>query len=562
VKRILLSMMALALVASSATRAAAEDTNKPVAVLAIASYDRLMTDIAFIGNLTGSPDLDKNLEGMIQLFTQGQGLAGLDRKRPLGVSLTTDGLQFQPLIILPVTDLQQLLGALEGLVGPAEETGDGVFELDVFNQQIFVKEKNSWAYLSIASEPLANLPDDANTLFGGLEKTYDLAGRLHIQNVPEVFRTMIVDQLRVGVEAGLARQPDETDEAYESRKKLVDAQINSLTAVINDLDQLTLGVAIQPDAKTANLDLAFTALEGTATAKALGTGKKSPSDFAGFLDPEAAASICLNAELGKGDADQFISGLEAIRTEALKHIENDANLPDEASRKLAAEMVAQVLDAVKATFEEGSIDAGATLNLSEDKLAVVVGAHVADTKKLEEALKKFAKLGETDPKVPKIKFNAAEHAGIQFHSASIDVPAERKVSKVVGDKLDVSVGIGAKAVYLALGSDSLQLAKALIDRSKGSASKEQLPLVANVALERLFKFAAAMSEDSGASTESLQGMIKDLAKAPGKDHVKVEYTPQANGGTIRISAEEGVLLILGSALQNAQASGAIPGFGP
>ena len=56
-KRILLPMLAVALVALPAARARAQDKNnatKPVAVLAIASYDRLMSDIAFIGNLTGT----------------------------------------------------------------------------------------------------------------------------------------------------------------------------------------------------------------------------------------------------------------------------------------------------------------------------------------------------------------------------------------------------------------------------------------------------------------------------------------------------------------------------
>jgi heterodisulfide reductase subunit B len=57
-------------------------------------------------------------------------------------------------------------------------------------------------------------------------------------------------------------------------------------------------------------------------------------------------------------------------------------------------------------------------------------------------------------------------------------------------------------------------------------------------------------------------MAEDLAKTAGKDHVRLEYVPQDNGGSIRLSAEEGVLQLLGNALKNAQASGAIPGFGP
>jgi hypothetical protein len=569
VKRILLPMLAFALLAFPVMRCAAEDQNgatKPVAVLAIASYERLMTDIAFIGNLTGNPDLDKNLEGMIQLFTQGQGLAGLDKKRPLGITLTTDGLQFQPLVVLPVTDLGALLTSLEGLIGAAEKGEKDVYQLDVFNQQVFIKENNKWAYVAMSPEVLDNLPNDGGSLFDGLEKNYDIAGRLHVQNVPEVFRTMLIDQLRLGVEAGLSRQPDEKDDAFEARKKMVDAQIDSLTAVISDLEQLTLGVAIDPAAKTAHIDLSFSAVAGTDTAKQFAQAKPATSNFAGFLVPDAAASLNLTTQLAESDAEQFVSGLEALRVQALQYVENEAGLPNESSKKLAQEVVGQVFDAIKATFQTGKIDAGATLSLSDDSMALVVGAYVADPKSLEEALRKFAKLGETEPDVPKITFDATEHAGISFHTASIPVPADQKVSKVLGDKLDVAVGIGEKSVYLALGKDSLPMAKKLIDASKSTATKQVPPFQLNVSLAPIFKFAAAVQDgaeggdaDGGAN---LKAMAEDLAKAAGKDHVRLEYMPQPNGATLRLSAEEGVLQLLGTALKNAQASGALPGFGP
>jgi hypothetical protein len=561
VKKILLSLMAGLLFALPATRSFAEEgESKPVAVLTIASYERLMSDIAFIGNLTGSPDLDKNLEGMIQLFTQGQGLAGLDKKRPIGVTLTTDGLQFQPLIVLPVDNVKALLEALAGLVGEAQDAGNGVFELDVFNQKIYVKELNKWAFLSTSPEALANLPKDASTLFGGLDKSYDIAGRLHVQNVPEVFRTMIIDQLRVGVEAGLARQPEESDEAFATRKKLVESQIDSLTKAINELEQLTLGLAIDQTTNSAHLDLSFAAIAGSDSAKQLSQAKSSTSNFAGFIRPEAAASLNVTTELAKGDTDQYVAGLEALRGQALQRIDSEEKLGDENAKKLAKEIVGQVFDAIKATFESGKIDAGATLNVGEESMALVVGAYVADTKSLDEALKKFAKLMEKEPNFPAIKFDAEKYAGISFSTTSVPVPADNRISKVVGAKLDVAVGIGEKAVYLALGTDSLALAKQLIDASKAQTGKTLPPFQLNVALTPVFKFAKAL-QDPGAES-SLVSMLEDLAKTPGKDHVRLEYMPQPNGGTIRLSAEAGVLQLLGSALKDAQASGTLPGLGP
>jgi hypothetical protein len=223
-------------------------------------------------------------------------------------------------------------------------------------------------------------------------------------------------------------------------------------------------------------------------------------------------------------------------------------------------MVGEVFDAIKVTFESGKIDAGATLNLSEKSLALVVGAYVAEPKSVEDALHKLAKLGEKEPNLPKIKFDADKHAGIRFHSASIPVPPDRKIAKILGDQLDVSVGIGEKVVYLALGTDSLEMAKGLIDSSKAQASKQLPPFQLNVSLGPVLKFIAALGEDAADDESMLKKLAKDLAKTPGKDHLRLEYMPQPNGATIRLSAEEGVLMLLGTALKSAQESGAIPGF--
>lgn len=563
-KRFLLPMLAAALVAGSTLRclakddAGAQDTGvKPVAVLTIASYERLMGDIAFIGNLAGSPDLDKNLEGMIQLFTQGQGLNGLDKKRPLGVTLATDGTQFQPLVILPVTNLKTLLEALEGLVGAAEDKGNGAFELNVFNQKVFVKEKNGWAFVGQTLEALEAAPADPAKVFGGLEKEYDVAARLYVQNIPELYRTLLVDQLRLGVEAGLSRQEGETDEAYASRQKMVETQIAALSKAINDVDQLTLGVALDTQAKTAHVDLSISVVAGGDLAKQFAQVQNVTSDFAGFLVADAAASLNLSAKIGKSEGEQFVAGLKALREQTLKQLDTNEKLADESSKGLAKEMASQVFDAIQATIESGKVDAGATLNLSDKAIALVVGAYVADPKPLEDALKKFAKLAEKEPNFPGIKFDSAQHAGVRFHTTAIPVPESEEIAKILGNKLDVAVGIGPQSVYLAVGTDSLAMCKTLIDKSKADAGKQVPPFQLNVSLAPIFQFAAAMHDG-----ETVAAMAKDLAAAKGKDHVSLVVTPQPNAIRIRLSAEEGVLQLLGTAFKNAQASGGLPGIGP
>ena len=92
-----------------------------------------------------------------------------------------------------------------------------------------------------------------------------------------------------------------------------------------------------------------------------------------------------------------------------------------------------------------------------------------------------------------------------------------------------------------------------------SAGKQVPPFQLNVSLAPIFEFAAAMQdEDAGAAVRE---MAKGLAEAKGKDHVTLIVSPQPNAIRIRLTAEEGVLQLLGTAFKNAQAGGGVPGLG-
>ncbi|MEX2112941.1 MAG: hypothetical protein WD845_07130 [Pirellulales bacterium] len=557
-KRFLASLLAVALVAATAMHSpartlAAAENSKPVAVLSIASYDRVMADVAMFGELAGNPDLAQNLEGMLKLFTQGQGLAGLDQKRPWCVGVLTDDVSFQPLVYLPVDDVKQLLESLAGLIGEAEEAGDGLYQLNVFGQEIVVKEANKWAIVGQAVDAVNAAPAEPTKLLDGMDTNYDVAIRLYVQNIPEVYRSLAIDQLRMGVESGLGRTPDEDDAQYEARRAITEKQLDALTTAISDIDQVTLGAAVDIAAKTAHIDLSITAVPGSKSAKQMAQMKAVPSAFSGFIAPDAAASLNITTEIAKDDASQIAAALTTIRSSAMDHIENESKLEDDGSKQLAKEMLGEVFDALQATLESGKIDAAATLNLSDKSMALVVGAYIAEPQKLEDALQKFAKLAESKPDFPGIKFNADKHGDIRFHTASIPVPQDKSIAKVLGEKLDVAVGIGTQSVYLALGTDSLAMAKSLIDKSKAASSTPLPPFQLNVSLTPVFQFATAMQAEE--DREKLKVWSDELAKAAGKDKVTLVVKPEEAGLTIRLEAQEGVLRLLANIGKMATAAG-------
>lgn len=555
----LLATLAFALLVTHAQSSSAqearraEDSNKPVAVLTIANYERMLVDVAYLGKLIGFGEFDKQIEGAIDLFTNGQGLVGFDKKRPFGLVLTTDGVQFQPLILLPVTDLEKLLEALAPLLGDAEDVGDGVWELSLFDQSIFFKEKAGYGCIALSPDVLAELPAKPGELLGGLDKNYDAGVRLYVRNIPDPYRAMLVDQLRLGIQGSVERRPNETDANLTARKQEANTQLAVLVKAIDDIDQLTLGAALDPVQGRGRLDVQVTAVEGSAAARLFAQVTSGTSDFAGFVQDDMAMSLNLSAKVSPASTPPLLAALNTLRGRLLLELEADPRVLDPNTKRVTKEVMGQFFDAVATTLASGRIDAGAAISLGEKTLTIVGGAHIKDPAVLEDAVKKFGKIGEINPNFAQLKFNADEHDGVRFHTTTIAVPQDQRLSKALGDRLDVAVGIGADRAYLALGPDSLALCKSLMDKSKALRDKEVPPLRLNLSLAPIFQFAAAVSPPppAGAVGPTPAEMAAQLAVAPGKDHLQVVVIPQGNTFTLRIDAEEGVLRLITAALQQA-----------
>ena len=71
-------------------------TAKPVLVVSFPSYEKLMADVDFLGQLAGQPNRSQQIEAMIQVFTQGQGLKGLDKTKPWGGAVFATDADFSP----------------------------------------------------------------------------------------------------------------------------------------------------------------------------------------------------------------------------------------------------------------------------------------------------------------------------------------------------------------------------------------------------------------------------------------------------------------------------------
>ena len=159
------------------------------------------------------------------------------------MTLTTDGISFQPLVFLPVTNLKQLLESLSALIGEAARLGRRTLRTQrVRPRHPGQGEGNGWAFVGQNADAVNAAPADPAKLLGGLDKDYDVAIRLHVQNIPE-----LIARWRSTSFARRRRRPGPWSRRkrrqYEARKKIIEKQIEALTTAINDIDQLTLGAA-------------------------------------------------------------------------------------------------------------------------------------------------------------------------------------------------------------------------------------------------------------------------------------------------------------------------------
>lgn len=560
-KKTLLSTLAVALLLlGGASRANADDQMKPIIVVSISSYQKILDDIGFVGKLSDNPDIAKNLEGMITLFTQGQGLAGLDKTKPWGLAASTDGLSFQILGFIPVTDLKKLLDALGGLLGEPEKE-DGVYKIQApaMPIPIYIKEKDGYAYLSQDSAGLQNLPKDPTKVLGGLDKKYDIAVRLNIQNIPEVFRQLAIDQIKLGVEGNLEQAPGETDAAYEARSKTTQQQMDAMVTMINELDEVVLGWAIDQPGRRTFLDLSMTAVEGSKTAKQMVTAPSGPSKFSGFQMKDAVASLHVNSKSAPEDTVQTVAMIRQLKSQVDQQLDDTLG-SNESVKTTVKEVVAEVMSVIEDTLKKGNLNGGAVV-LGDGPYTLAAGGLVSDGERLEGVIKKLADLAKTDPNFPAdgLKMNAGTHKGVKFHTLTVDIPdgdeSAEAAKKLLGDKAIVTVAFGKETAFFAVGDKGMETIKTVIDNSEGVTQTDNRPLDFTLRLAPVLKL---MSEQEDANP-MLASMASAL-KSSGKDRIQLTAEPIRNGYLYRLEAEEGILQLIGAAAKMAAQQSGVGAF--
>jgi hypothetical protein len=537
---------------------AAASQTKTLAVVAVNSYDELVADIGFAGSLADRPETGQMIDGMIALFTQGKGLTGVDKSKPWGVVVQTDGEQILPIGCLPVTSLDEVVSLGQPFGIQVNENSEGIKEITLPNQQtLYATAKGGWAFLSLSSEALASAPSNPSALLSKLVADYDVAVRISVPNAPEMYKKKAIDAMQAGLKQGLEQQPNEDDAAFEARKQLSEAQMAQIVRMINAIDEVTVGWALDAQQQRAYADFTYTFLPDSKMAKQMNSYGQPQTNFAGFYQSDAAVTMSFASKtdpsLIQDDIEQFRATMQTMRQQAMKALDEENEFPDDATRDAVKAAMNDFIDVLVSTIEAGEMDGGASLQLEPEKMTFVAGMLVKDPAKLEGALKKLAAAAEKDPNFPGVQWNAATHGGVNFHTMQVPVrDADPKVARLLGDKVDVAIGIGPNAIYVAAGQDYLEAVNRAIDASVADPNKAVPPFEVAVSLGPIMAMSAAYQDD--AKGRQIAKSIADMlqGEAQGRDHIRMVGQFIPNGLRYRVEAEEGVLRAIGKAAAVAQ----------
>jgi hypothetical protein len=549
-KCLMLLMCGALLLGASGLRAAAPDagTLKPLAVVSLASYDELMKDIAFVGKLADRPELDKALEGLLAVVTQGKGLAGVDKTRPWGIVTAVEGDKPVGYGFIPVKSLKELLSVVEPYA-ETTETGGGVYKITPKGpgQSVFVKEQGGWAFAADKAEILGRVVADPTTLLGGLETQYQVAARVFAANLPADIREKALAKGKHDLERELQQRPGESAEEHAIRSKVARHVFDALMNVFNDLDQVTLGWTLDRRSEKTYLDVSLTARPGSPTAQQLATMEATTSRFAGFRMSAAAFSGGWRGKLPEAKKELLSFIVEAIRTGALQDIEKK-NKPAEETRT-AKELVGTVTDVMQKTIRSGRCDGGMSFLLDPHSATFLAGGYAADAGQLEKVLQTVADFAKRihPPAADWIKLDAGKVGDVRLHSVSIPIPPDvndrDKAVQLFGERIDVVVGIGPESVCVAAGRDAAKVLGRAIEASVAEAAKIVPPAQFSVALEPFFRVGAEMAPPSDRPKAKL--MADELKKQPGQDHVTLVARPISNGVQYRLEVESGIIRAIG-----------------
>lgn len=569
---------------------------KPFVVVTASSANQLKEKATFMFESAGYPDaVDIVLN---QLDNTVNGLSGLNWDRPVGMMIFLNAIvppQLEFVVFAPMSSKEQFQSMME--LGPVimREDEEGRFTLVGPNQDISIRTENGYAFIQL---PIMQ-PDTAferelpspGTLTAHLTSQFDVGVTLDVEAVPKVTRDLMLNFLTATMSTQIQQRDGESDGSYQMRRSWMQADIDSLKLLLNEMQRMSLGVKIDSESENpgAHMDMIMQVREGTKLLEAMMASSTRPSYFTPLLSEESPVSLSYSGVMAEWDIERYIGVLEGFKGEIGRVVEEN----DLGAAPVEGGPLMNALNALQATAQEGHFDSFAQLYRdADDKLAVVTALRVVEGETLAVGLRDMLMRVQDKADIGEMTLGAAEHQSISFHRIEFRNP-DAGAKELFGNKPQVNFGIGDRSMWMAVGGEesfstltgvmdelveayenptarevpaSMRLVVRTTDlmelvqsaesanrkerRDQFQVDEEAAEAVKDAAQSRGGDEAAARLERFQARREARQKRTQEFMEtlADGGDRLVIEARPAENGARMRVRFEMGFVKAIARAI--------------
>jgi hypothetical protein len=524
----------------------------PMLVVSMPSYQNALDDVKYIGSLLRDEIYHQRVNVMLGLLLQAKYLKvddiqGVDRNRPLGMSVLTDGQSVVSLAMLPLDgEPEQVFESLKPLVGEFKKQDNGLYALGSGLLAGFAKPENGWLYFSQLEEHLNRPLPDPIELFGDLPASYDLGGQLNTGNIPESYRSLLIDQMRIAIEATAQPRESEGQGLFNFRRELARVQSHFIDRGLGQSEQVRFGMKVDAEQERGVAEIFLTPLPDTPLAKHIselkGLKTRYGNTSASAGESDVLVSMNMTGPLDRDGIDEYAGLVTGYRDYVQELLDKSDQVKSDEERTTLKQLAGDIVDVVRATIEAGQLDVAARMVGKGNNRSLVFAGRVANADQLRAAFDKIGELANGDPGFVAVQMNAAEHAGTAIHSFQLKTDPksqEGAMARYFGGELKLLTAVKDDNVWLALGPQGLDLIKQAMELKETDA----LPVDANVRLTHLLQFGILMLNQPQLNT--FGGMF--TAQLAGKDLAHITAQPTADGQLhLHIETESGAIKFAGA----------------
>jgi hypothetical protein len=514
------------------TSAAQQVEMKPIVVLSAASLDRLEDDIDFLGLTTQNDRLLEVLQDQLRLVTGIRELPGLDASRPWGAAIGTDGLVIEPVAFFPVDDARALLNALSPRLGPARPDDKGGLVIGQGSLTGYIKVTDRWAYLGQTAESLRWLPDPERVL-GHWPNMAELAMEVHVQRIPEVLRSLAIDQVRLAARESARTVPAELTGAAALERQRQALQLAAIDAVLAQADRFTVAWKLDRRAKATLIEIEVIPIANTPMARSLAAMPAWSSRFSALAPESAPMSVGLRFDSLPADSAAGSFAWTVSRDLWAGRLAVLAGLGGASPE--AAEAVNQAAQLAEAVIRPGQVDAACALLGDRPPYTLVAAGALPPGQNGRTLVDSLLSAVEAEAGADRLRRSVREVSGMPVHAVRLELGAtQAELGQFLGPDLDLYVAGGDEAVYCAWGGDVDKVLKHAASLEPGAGR----PLSATVRLGTLVMLAAPYVPD-----DRLKGLLPIIALNMKTVDDRVRMTTESIDGrlVIRLEGREGVL---------------------